>query len=71
MRLAALILLMPLAIIFIALLWFASLWTRHQDDDGSPHNPCEQAERPITRRVMTPLRPQPREEFWHYKEACP
>lgn len=34
MKLAALILLMPLAIIFIGLMWFASLWIRHQDDHG-------------------------------------
>jgi hypothetical protein len=30
MRLAALILIMPLVVIFNGLLWFAMLWSRHQ-----------------------------------------
>jgi hypothetical protein len=32
MRLAALILIMPLAIIATGLMWFASLWIDHQED---------------------------------------
>jgi hypothetical protein len=31
MRLVALILFMPLAIVFAGLIWFASMWTRHQE----------------------------------------
>jgi hypothetical protein len=48
MRLAALLLLMPLGVIFTGLMWFASLWIRHQDDHV----------------------PEPKEEFWNFKEAC-
>jgi hypothetical protein len=71
MKLAALILLMPLAIIFTGLLWFASLWVRHQDDHGSLHTPREEeSEDPISRSAMPPITPKPAGEFWHYKEAC-
>jgi hypothetical protein len=71
MKLAALILLMPLVIVFTGLLWFASLWVRHQDGHGSPHAPSEgEAERSITRSVMTTLMPAPKEEFVRSREAC-
>lgn len=32
MRLVMLILMMPLVIFFTGLLWFSSLWSRHQED---------------------------------------
>jgi hypothetical protein len=32
MRLAALVLMMPLVIIATGLMWFASLWAAHQED---------------------------------------
>ena len=32
MRLALLILLMPLVVLFTGVMWFASLWSAHQED---------------------------------------